>query len=185
MVVNYDKELFAVHGVNHFLWSKLQQLPIMKPEYYLSGSSSNKIQWIPIMPTQEAEEFTQSTDLDGTKAPYIVYNWRVENINQNWFIQSDQIAYIIYSDNAAHHRDVSKVIIDYLKRWDESASEINDFLAPRGGKWTQFNYKNTSIVSSIGAEPTDESGGRMQTIITARITYTDEGTFGNGRAIQT
>ncbi len=173
----YENELFAVHGLNQYLWSELSRLYCMKPDWYISAIGNKAFSWIPIMPTQQVGEFTQSTDVDKYKAPFIVYNWRTETIPQNWFIQSDQIVYVIYSQNPQHIRDVTKTIVDLCKKWDESAAALNKYLAmlPNYFKFQQYHYKNISVVSAPGPDPSDEEGGRMESVITIRVTYTDQG----------
>lgn len=177
-MATYDSKLYAVHGINRYLWSRLQTLNSMNPSKYVGRINNGpNINWIPIMPTQMIEEFTEATDVDGEKAPFIVYNWNVESIAQSWFIQSEQIIYVVYSDSEESIRQVTKTMINLFKRWDTSADEVNNWINDPANslsaEYKKFEYKSISIQAANGPLPVEEAGSRLQALITLRATYTE------------
>lgn len=159
MTINKKWDLTGVHGLNKFLWDKL------KTE--LEWDAANYGGLIPIVPAG------QQPELNDYSAPYIVYNYSHQSPGDEFLIQEEQVAYAIYSSNEADIRRCINVIIEYLKREDESAGMVNNWLHVNGSTENKrFDYKYTRVISTFGAQPPISEGGRMDGSVILRIAYT-------------
>ena len=158
MTVNKKWDLTGVHGVNKYLWSKL--------ESELEWSKANYGGLMPIVPA------SQQPELNDYSAPYIVYNYSHQS-SGDFYIQEEQIAYAIYSSNEADIRRAINVIVAYFQREDESAQAINDWMTVNGSvENKRFDYKHTKVLSTYGAQPPVSEGGRQDGSVIIRIRYT-------------
>lgn len=160
MVVNKKWDLTGVHGVNKYLWSKLQS--------ELEWNASNYGGLIPIVPAG------QQPELNNTSAPYIVYNYSHQSSGDaDFYIQEEQIAYAVYSSEEVDVRRAINLIVEYFRREDESAQALNDWISANGSvENKRFDYKHTKVISSYGAQPPISEGGRQDGSVIMRIRYT-------------
>jgi hypothetical protein len=160
-MVDKKWDLTGVHGLNKFLWSKLQS--------ELEWSFSNYGGLNPIVPA------SQQPELNDYSGPYVVYNYSHQSPGDDFFIQEEQVAYAVYSSNELDIRRFINLVVEYFKREDESAQMLNDWLHTGNNGSVEnkrFDYKYTRIISSFGAQPPISEGGRQDGSVILRIAYT-------------
>jgi hypothetical protein len=166
----------AVHGINRYLYEKGKGR-IFSPEAVYGGRSA-------FAPIKEVEAFSKRTFTDqyGTvrPVPYIVYNWTIPRITENWFMQSERIVYLVYSTDEAEIRKISNYIVDSLKQFDRSATNVQAWLEKLPGeKWagettnpySHLELYTINVEGADGPNNIEDSGGRMEAIITVTVTY--------------
>jgi hypothetical protein len=84
----------------------------------------------PIIPTQEEPTFLQAMEKQpGIGAfPYIVYTYSTQGITPQYWEVNDQIVYMIAAHDQKKLRELTLTIVGLLKRFDESAAEINAYI---------------------------------------------------------
>lgn len=159
MTVNPKWNLTGVHGLNKFLWAKLQA--------ELGWDKTNYGGLTPITVPQQQPEF------NNYNAPYVVYNYSHQSTGENFWEQEEQVSYAVYSAEESDIRQFINVIREYLNRRDESAGLINDYIRANGSDENKrFDYKYTYVISTSGAQPAVTEGGRMDGLVIVRICYT-------------
>ncbi len=160
-----DFSISAVHGVNRFVWSKLQS--------DLGWKSSDYGGLIPITTPQQQQE------LNDMNRPYLMYNYRTSTVGGMYGYKEE---YVIYSINSPTESDVRKVLglLDYyLSGQDKSAELINDYVySLNPNPYKQFDYKSLSVRSGSGAEPTTQEGGLMDGTFEYTIRFTSSRLLG-------
>lgn len=181
----------AVFGVNRYLWDRLQRTQILDAANY-NGLT-------PIIPTQEEPTFTQAMESqDGIGSfPYIVYTWSTGGYGTSYWECTDQIVYLIAAHDQKKLRELTMAITGFLKRFDESAYEINKYIAtatvkdaqgnptdtkvfpeadPESGTdasvYRSYDYKYTSIQGINANMPKTEDTQPYRAMITVRVNYT-------------
>jgi hypothetical protein len=155
-VVTTDHKQSAIHGINQYLWSQLE----------------NNLSWdlirgmIPIFPAQQQPEPTES------EQPFIVYNWTVSTPWVTFELQTEQAAYIIYGNNSEVVQAMN-LIIDRLRRYDWSAQDVNVYLGQHGStEAKKFDYKHIHVLSATSPDAASQEGGRSAGIVTIRYEFT-------------
>lgn len=156
---NFDSA--AVHGVNNFIWKKLQD--------DLGWKSSDYGGVAPMTTPQMQQEFNDAG------APYIIYNYRIATVGGVYGYKEE---YVVYQVNSSRESDIRKALnlIDfYLGGMDESATLVNDHvhvLDLDPNPFEQFDYKSILPRGASGAAPTDQEGGLMNGSYEFAIRYT-------------
>lgn len=169
MVTNH---IPAVFGVNKFLWAKIQEAGLMNSADY-SGLT-------PIIPIQEEAELLNVINAqDGIKTlPYIVYTWYSNGDAKNWWEQEDQVIYIIKSLDQTKLRQLVLLIRKYLKRWDDSARAVNDYVQnPANGlsaEYLAYIYKYIDVQALTGGVPSTAENEPIKATVTVQICYTND-----------
>ncbi len=170
-------DLTGVHGLNRFIWSKLQS--------ELGWSASNYGGLTPITVPQQQPEF------NNYNAPYVVYNYSHQSTGEDFWMSEEQISYAVYSADEKDIRRFINLMKTYFERRDESAQMVNEYLRGRGevrdttnvvvvpaiaaagsAENKRFDYKYTHVISTSGAQPAVTEGGRMDGLVILRIAYT-------------
>lgn len=159
MTVNTKWNLTGVHGLNKFLWTKLQS--------ELGWDKANYGGLTPITVPAQQPEF------NNYNFPYVVYNYSHQSAGTNWWEQEEQVSYAVYSANEADIRQFINVVREYMSRYDDSASMLNDYIRANGSADNKnFDYKYIYTISTSGAQPPVTEGGRMDGLIILRLCYT-------------
>lgn len=162
--MSIDFNAGAVHGVNSFVWSKLQS--------DLGWKQSDYRGLTPITTPQQQAEFNDMGK------PYILYNYRVGNVGgSNYAYKEEYVVYLINSSRDSDIRKVLNLLDYYLSGMDESASLINEYLKSNNA-FRQFDYKSVMSRGGQGATPTDQEGGIMDGTYEFAIRYTSERVLG-------
>lgn len=167
-----DYNLSGVHGVNKYLWSELQTLKDMAPSRYENFGPFKT----PIIPTQQERAFTEMIDASDAVGgvPFLVYNWTT-SVGVDWFMRTDDIAYVIYSQSEGELRRISNMMVELFKDWEQAAYRVNDFILDQGNgsaAMKAFEYKTISVTQAGGPLPITEEGGRHRSLVTIRVDYT-------------
>jgi hypothetical protein len=160
-MTTYD--LNGVHVFNKFLWAKLNEKGIMRDSDYQGNL-------VPIIPTQQVPVFNDM--LAGT--PFIVYTYLVASYDVDIWANVEQVTYRIYSDDERKLRQISNFLIDLCKRYDWTASEVNDWIAgfdSLDGDEKKFEFKYVQVVGSTSPEPFATEGGRQNASVTVRLSF--------------
>lgn len=152
-------DLAGVHGVRRWMWQILQA--------ELGWQTSDYGGLVPI--TTPAQQ-PQLNDYSG---PYIVYNYAEQSAGEDYFIKEEQAAFAIYSANEEDIRRVLNILVAYFGRYDDSAADLNRFLATQyNAFYKNFDYKNIRVLSTSGANAPTQEGGRQDGLIILRYRYT-------------
>lgn len=170
-----DYELSAVHGVNRYLWEKIKTEKVWDLGT-TPAASRYANNWTPIIPTQQLPEFNAMIDAGDNAGgvPFIIYNWTtVPGTGTQWWLETDNIVYLVYSQSEAEIRKVSNLMKDIFKKQDQAGQAVTDYVKTLGSaKLNVFDYKNINITSSGGPLPMENEGGRLEAVATIRVTYT-------------
>lgn len=156
---NIDWSLSGVHGLNKYVWHLLQT--------ELGWSAGTYSGLIPITTPQQQPEF------NAVDAPYIVYTYSKTNTGEDFFLEGEIVAYTIYSADESDIRKVVNLLSAKLNKRDTTAKEANAFLSASGSSANkEFDYKWISVTNAQGAQPTDQTGGRMDGLVMVRYAFT-------------
>lgn len=160
--MTYD--ITATHALNKFTQAKLIEAGLMTPANYPNGLS-------PFIPAQQQPEMTNLP----AGVPFIVYNYASNGQYVDWWLEHEQCAYVLYSDNEKQHRQITNYLNQLFRRYDWSANEINDYLRANGtAAQKAFDFKYTRIVNLASIEPATEEGGRYSSTLVLNICFTSE-----------
>ena len=152
-----DFKAAAVHGVNSFIWSKLQE--------DLGWTAVNGL--VPITTPQETPEFQDAGQ------PYIIYNYSTSNVEGNYGIKNQTVVYAIMSPRESEVREGLNLVEYYLGGEDLSAEDVNAHVETVTGQpFSQFDYKSITAKQSTGGAPTEQEGGFMDSRFEFTIKYT-------------
>ena len=156
-MTNYD--LSGVHGVNKFIWAKLQS--------ELGWDKANYGGLIPLTVPAQQPEF------NNYNRPYVVYNYSHQSGGEDYWMNEEQISYAVYSADEKDIRQFINMMREWLNRRDDSARDINNYISANGSAENKrFDYKYTYVISTSGAQPAISEGGRMDGLVILRICYT-------------
>lgn len=149
----------AVHGLNKYLWSRLQS------ELGWSASDYNGL--TPIATPQQQPEF------NAIDKPYIVYGYTLQGSGTDWFLNEEVITYTIFATQSKDIREAVNLFKAVLNRFDESATDVNDYVIANGsGDNKAFDYKTIRVNMATGPEPAVTEGGRQDGSVIVSVTYT-------------
>lgn len=159
-------KLTGSHAVNAFTQAKLVEAGFITMTDYK--------QLTPIIPAQQQPEFTNLPK----GIPFIVYNYAQEGSYEDWWLEHEQLAYVVYTDDANKIRDIVHYLTQLYRRFDWSAGEVNDYLRANGtANQKAFDFKYIRVVNSTSIEPATEEGGRHSAMIVLNVCFT--GTLDN------
>lgn len=166
------KHIPAVFGVNKYLWHQIESEGIL--------DKANYGDMIPIIPVQEQPGFIQAMEeRPGIgQFPYIVYSWYSNGIDSDtWYRQTDTVVYNIYSTDAKKLRELVLLTVDHLKRYDDSAQAVGQYLAGVVGlndEYLDYDYKTIWVAATTAGTPSSYENNPNRASVTVRITYTDD-----------
>lgn len=173
----------GVHGLNKYLWKKLQD--------ELGWSASNYGGLTPITTPQQQPEF------NAYDFPYIVYGYTLQGTGPLYTVQGEIVTYTIFSTRSSDIRQAVNLISNLLNRYDDSASDVNLYLHGgkvfQNGSWVTvtgagsddnkaFDYKTIRVNQATGPEPALTEGGRQDgsVIVTMEYTHSNPAISANG-----
>lgn len=157
-----DYSLVGAHLLRKWLWSKLEGFVWNGTDQAFVDYGPGKVNLIPIIPSQQVPELT---DVAGG-APFIVYNY-VQQGYDEWWRCRETCAFAIYDANEARLRAIFNYMVDLLKRYDITASEINDFTGA-----SPFEFKYVRVATAVGPGNFTDEGGRLGAQVVAGYEYT-------------
>lgn len=159
-VVSGDKwSLSGIHGINKYVWSLLQT--------ELGWTTTPYGGLIPITTPQQQPEF------NALNAPYLVYTYAKTTTGEDFLLESETAAYTIFSAKESDIRRVVNLLTAKLNRYDDTADDVNNYIAGNGSSdHKQFDYKYISVLSAQGPQPSAQEGGRHDGLVLIRFRYT-------------
>lgn len=165
-MADYDYNLAAVHGIRMFLWQALVKHGVVDEARYKG--------LVPIFSVEETAELIKEIELIGNP-PYIIYNWMGEDAGSDWWLETDQMIFLVYSPNKDEIRKIVNFMGNIFKRRDQSAQAVNKYLDSLGNeRLSHFEYKSISLLSASAPAPVDAEGGRSEAMVSLRVTYTQD-----------
>lgn len=172
-----DYKLSAIHPLRRVLWSLLRTELGWDPADY-DGL-------VPILTPQQQPEFNLLSK------PYIVYNYGGQGSGEQYWLREEQATFVIYSEDEEEIRDVITMMEKWFSGYDLSADYVNKWISQFGrGAYEdgateasghkQFNFKWVRVVSTIGAGPSQQEGGRQSGVVTLRYQFTQDPTINIG-----
>lgn len=154
-------KLTGSHAVNAFTQAKLVEAGFISLSDYTVTT--------PIIPAQQQPELTNLPK----GIPFIVYNYAQESTYEDWWLEHEQLAYAIYTDDANKIRDITHFLNHLYRRFDWSADEVNEWLAANGtANQKAFDMKYIRVVNTTSIEPATEEGGRHSAMIVLHVCFT-------------
>ena len=160
-----DFRAAAVHGINSFLWWRLQE--------DLGWDKENYRGMVPITTPQQQQEFNDSS------YPYIIYNYRMNTPSTNYVYKEDSILYVIIGNGPSAEGDVRQALHlmeYYFSSMDDSAAVVNDYIStlPTDSPFKAFDYKSIIPRGFNGADPPDQEGGITDAQANINVRYTND-----------
>lgn len=162
-----DYRTVGAHQLNKWLWWNLNTFTYRD---FSSGqdlrafAGYDSIGLVPIIPTQQVPEMNNIVG----GAPFIVYAYTRTAAAQSWWVNSEQCTYIVYDNDEERLRAVHTYMTDLLKRFDETARAVNNYL----GAASKFDFKWIGLASSVGPEAAIQENGRQGAMVSIRYEYT-------------
>lgn len=145
-MTNYNS--LASSDIRQYIWQAIQDAEILdENDYYADGFSTSLV---PIIPAQQVPEFTNL--LPGKT--YMLYDFEVKVIPSQWWIVDESFTLTVISQNFEVINQITNLIQDLFRRYDDSAMEINAQL----GSDPDFRYLHTVLESVVSPEPFSSEG---------------------------
>jgi hypothetical protein len=168
----------AAHGINHYLYNKAKEQNILPFETIYGGRTA-------FAPVNRLADYSKMRFTDANKitrgVPFIVFNWTTPALGADWFIQEEQIIYLVYSSDMEEMNKITNFIIDTMKMEDRSATNVQRYLekitdpTKWGGRTSSpfgaIEYYSIDVAGSNGATPIPEAQGNMEGLITLNVKY--------------
>lgn len=151
----------GTHALNKFTQAKLVEQGLLNLANY-DGLD-------PIIPAQQQPEFTN----EPAHIPFFVYNYAQTGGYEEWWLEHEELAYVLYCDDEELIRKTIHYLNQLFKRYDWSADEVNDWLTANGSPAQKaFNFKYIRVLNMTSLEPATEEGGRHSAMVVLRLCFT-------------
>lgn len=160
----------AVHGIRKFLWDTILKNNILGDSTQINQRYGTIV---PIIPVKQTPEFQKEMALKGSP-PYIVYNWNTDESEDSWFIESDQIVFLMYAASSDELTRLVNFVKELFKMRDESAMLVNNYIDQLADNinLSRFQYTSISVLTSGAPLPIEQEGGLSEAMVTIRAQYT-------------
>ena len=149
----------ASANIREYIWKNILDLGILKESnYYADGMPSALV---PIIPSQQIPEFNNL--LPGRT--YLVYDHELKTVPVQWWMFEETMNLTILSQNYDKIIQISSMLNDLFRRYDESATDLNTYLAGQ----SNFIYHHAMIDRVFSPEPYNTEGDYQ--IGSAMISY--------------
>ena len=160
----------ASADIRQYIWESIQNAGILESsDYYVDNMA---IELNPIIPTQQVPEFNNL--LPGRT--YMIYDFEVKNVPVQWWMTDESFTLTVISQNYEVVNQITNLMHDLFRRYDESATDLNTFLEG----YTDFQYHHTLIDSIMSPEPFNTEGDYQMASVTISYSYSRK-TGSNGR----
>lgn len=168
-MTNTNYKITAAHVLRKYLWSRLSS--------ELGWDTANYGGLTPITTSEQQPEFNNNS----IDAPYIVYGFMDGPPGQVLDLQQQTVAFSIFSSKNDDIVEAINLINADLRRFDESANAINDFIqaSSLSNTFKEFDFKSVMVTGSRSPEPITQEGGRRDGYITIQILYTQYNQYGD------
>jgi hypothetical protein len=168
-MVDYTKD--PIKYVKDILWAELLSNEILDDNDYLIQGTSTKL--VPIIPVQQQQEFVEYF----SDAPFIVYDTDIIEYDTDWWICKERVYFTIYSNSYSKMREISFLILDLFRRFDESARDIDNYsrneenYASSAINDGTFIYHYFAVQGISETYPSEEEAGRYANQIDIVMSY--------------
>lgn len=167
-MTNYLK--MASSDIRRFIWDQILSFDILNENDYYADGFVDAL--VPIIPSQQVPEFNNL--LPGKT--YLIYDFEVKQVPVQWWMTEESMTISIMSQNYDVVNELSNLLHDLFRRYDESATDINGYFEGESG----FLYHHISIDSIMSPEPYSAEGDYVIGSVTFTYSYSRI-TGANGR----
>lgn len=158
---NTTQHTSAIYALNSYTFKLL--------EANLDWNVSDYANRRPIIPAAQQPEFKD------VGHDFIVYTSAINPAVELWPIQSETVAYTIYSKSTTSADRVVDLLVKAFQRQDESAADVNEWLSREraGGGSNKRLVGFTSIQSTLGekSNPADQEDGLYNAVVMISLNY--------------
>lgn len=145
-MTNYNNQPSA--DIRRYIWDNIQTADILSEnDYYVDNMP---LPLNPIIPAQQVPEFNDY--LPGKT--YMLYDFELKQVPVQWWMSEESFTLTIISQNYEVINQVSSLMQDLFRRYDESAVDLNKYLDGD----TDFLYHHCVIDSVFSPEPFGNEG---------------------------
>lgn len=148
--------------------------PFVLRQYVYAVLKANDTAWnetnyggkIPVVPLGE------EADLEQYSGPTAIYEWT--DLRAEGTLYARGRATMTFGVRDTNFRRLTRstnVLREALGRFDESARDINEYLALRGAPWNEFGFGTVSIGFIDVGTPAETEGGEMVAIVSIDFDY--------------
>jgi hypothetical protein len=165
-----DYSNLASADIRSYIWNSIVDAEILDPnDYFADGLYENLV---PIIPAQQIPEFNNL--LPGKT--YLIYDFEVKPVPVQWWMTEEAMTITTVSQNYDLINQISNLMHDLFRRYDESARDINDYYENE----SDFMFHHIAIDSVMSPEPFNAEGDYQMASVTFTYTYSRK-TGANGR----
>ena len=154
-----DYTSIASADIRQYIWQAIQDANILDQNDYYSENMGILLN--PIIPVQQVPEFNNM--LPGKT--YMIYDFEVKTIPVQWWMTEESFTISTISQNYDVINQINNLINDLFRRYDESATDLNTYLAGQ----SNFIYHHAMIDRVFSPEPYNTEGDYQ--IGSAMISY--------------
>lgn len=167
-MTKYDSVASA--DIRKYIWSAIQEAELLDSNDYYADGIIDPL--VPIIPTQQVPEFNNL--LPGKT--YMIYDFEVKTVPVQWWMTEESFTLTVISQNYEVLNQITNLIHDLFRRYDESASDLNSYFSGN----SNFIYHHTMIDSIMSPEPFGSEGDYQMASVIFTYNYSRK-TEGNGR----
>jgi len=154
-----DYSKIAASDIRSYIWNEIVDAGLLDPnDYFADGFYENMV---PIIPSQQIPEFNNL--LPGKT--YMIYDFEIKTIPVQWWMTEESFTISTISQNYDVINQINNLINDLFRRYDESATDLNTYLAGQ----SNFIYHHAMIDRVFSPEPYNTEGDYQ--IGSAMISY--------------
>jgi hypothetical protein len=167
-MTNYNSQASA--DIRNYIWENIKLEEILdENEYYADGIPTSLL---PIIPVQQVPEFNNL--LPGRT--YMLYDFEVKTVPVQWWMTDESFTLTVISQNYEIINEITSLIHDLFRRYDESANDINAYFEGD----SDFLYHHFNIESVFSPEPYSTEGDYQVGSVVISYNYSRK-TGANGR----
>jgi hypothetical protein len=167
-MTNYNNQPSS--DIRKYIWDEIMQAGILDVNDYLVDDMDYTL--VPIVPAQQIPEFNIS--LPGKT--YMLYDFELKQIPVQWWMNEESFTLTVISQNYEVINQITSLIQDLFRRYDESATDLNKYLDGN----TDFLYHHVLIDSVFSPEPFGTEGSYQVGSVVFSYNYSRK-TEANGR----
>jgi hypothetical protein len=151
----------ASANIREYIWHNILDLGVLKESnYYADGMPSALV---PIIPSQQIPEFNNL--LPGRT--YLVYDHELKTVPVQWWMFEETMNLTILSQNYDKIVQISSMLNDLFRRYDDSAKDINNYFQNNNS----FQFHHTVVDSVLSPEPFSTEGDLQTGVVTISYSY--------------
>jgi len=150
-MVNYRED--ASYDIINYVWEQLKATSVLDPlDYHFDDYN---IDVVPFAPVQENPEFANRLG----SLPYMIYEVQSAPApsGSDWWRLRDQITLTIFATDFNDIVAIKNVIMDKLRRMDESARAVNGWVGVSG----KYNFHCIEVFGTNMSGETESEAGRV------------------------